>query len=561
MLLRTYSIKNQIYILLAVSLSISSIPAGSAYSQESQQVVSNPVSSKKLTAEHKLFDALKGPFSSAEAVTDACLSCHTEASKQVMESIHWRWEYEHPDTGQVLGKQHVINAFCGNLKSNEARCTSCHAGYGWEDAKTFDFAAQEKVDCLVCHDRTGEYIKWNDRAGHPLYESVTQASRHSPYPESLITVQADGRFRHQPPDLPRIAMNVGEPSRENCGNCHFYGGGGDNVKHGDLSTALLDPSLHVDVHMSSEGGNMLCIDCHVSNGHHWPGSRYLGTVKDDTPRRPGFRNPEVLACDTCHTDTPHDVSLEGLKLNAHTDKVACQSCHIPEFAKGGKGTKTWWDWSTAGKLKDGKPYAEHDEKNRHTYLSTKGDFRWEEDVVPDYQFWNGIVEYTLLGEKIDPDNTVGINRIYGAANDEDSLIYPFKHMRGRQAFDTQNNNLLFSQVYGPDTDTAFWTNFDWGKALQAGMKDTGVPYSGKFGFVDTEMWWPTTHMVAPADEALSCDSCHAKQGRLAALGGFYLPGRDEFPLTDRVGKALFLMALLGIAVHAAVRVVMHRRRR
>jgi hypothetical protein len=41
-----------------------------------------------------------------------------------------------------------------SIISNEARCTSCHAGYGWKDA-TFDFTDMTKIDCLVCHDTTG----------------------------------------------------------------------------------------------------------------------------------------------------------------------------------------------------------------------------------------------------------------------------------------------------------------------------------------------------------------------------------------------------------------------
>jgi hypothetical protein len=40
------------------------------------------------------------------------------------------------------------------------------------------------------------------------------------------------------------------------------------------------------------------------------------------------------------------------------------------------------------------------------------------------------------------------------------------------------------------------------------------------GFIDSEMYWPITHMVAPADEALQCTACHDEAGRLdfAALG-------------------------------------------
>lgn len=505
-----------------------------------------PARSAVTTADHGKFEALKGPFASGPEVTKACLSCHNEAAKQVQQSIHWTWEYHHPVSGQTLGKKTVINSFCGNLASNEPRCTSCHAGYGWKDS-SFDFAAPTSVDCLVCHDKTGSYQKWPTKAGHPLYEPLTDAKG---------TV-------HQPPDLAAVARAVGKPGRANCGACHFYGGGGDNVKHGDLSSALVSPSKHVDVHMASDGANLACTDCHTADGHKWPGSRYLGTVKGDGKKpRAGFRRTDVTACDGCHTATPHRRdSLFGLKLNDHTDRVACQTCHIPAFAKGGVPTKIWWDWSTAGKLKDGKPYHETDAKGRDTYMSEKGNFIWADDVTPDYAFWNGQVEYTLLGDKIDPSTVVTINRIGGGAADPDSRIYPFKKMRGRQAYDTENLNLVYTNVFGPATDTAFWTNFDWSRAIAAGMKGSGVAYSGQFDFIDTTMLWPTTHMVAPASEALKCGHCHAKAGRLQDLGGFYLPGRDGFGLTDRIGLIALALSLAGVLAHAALRIAFHRRQR
>lgn len=514
------------------------------------------------TADHSQFRALQGPFTDATDVTRACLKCHTEAGKQVMDSIHWTWETVNPTTGQTLGKRHVLNAFCGNLATNEPRCTSCHAGYGWDETASFDFTDETRIDCLACHDTTGTYVKWPTEAGHPLYAPRTQAGRMNPYPQSLIVDAPDGKLTHLPPDLAKVAANVGRPTRENCGNCHFYGGGGDNVKHGDLSSALVAPSPHVDVHMSPEGADMVCVDCHVGNAHHWPGSRYHGTLRDATQTRPGMRNTDILACASCHTDSPHPaLSLTGMKLNDHTSRVACQTCHIPEYAKGGVATKTWWDWSAAGRLKDGKPYAEHDDKGRDTYLTIKGEFRWGEDVAPTYAFWNGIVEYTLLGERIDPTGIVGINRIGGGPDAPGSVIYPFKRMLGRQAYDAVHQNLIQSNVYGPEGDTAFWTNYNWDKALAAGMAGSGVPYSGEYGFVDTEMWWPTTHMVAPASEALRCGDCHARDGRLANLSGFYLPGRDGFDRTDRIGLWLLALALAGIALHAATRIVVALRRR
>lgn len=64
-----------------------------------------------------------------------------------------------------------------------------------------------------------------------------------------------------------MAQNVGPTSAETCGSCHFYGGGGDNVKHGDLSSALVDTALALDVHMAADGADLGCTDCHVGSAH------------------------------------------------------------------------------------------------------------------------------------------------------------------------------------------------------------------------------------------------------------------------------------------------------
>ena len=62
-------------------------------------------------------------------------------------------------------------------------------------------------------------------------------------------------------------------------------------------------------------------------------------------------------CQSCHGQTPHKAGSQAAKLNQHTDKVACQTCHIPQFARGGVATKMNWDWSTAGKLEPGRQAA------------------------------------------------------------------------------------------------------------------------------------------------------------------------------------------------------------
>lgn len=122
----------------------------------------------RLTADHAKFEQLKGPFETGPDVTRACLGCHTEAGLQMAHSIHWTYETVNPVTGQTLGKKHVLNAFCGNLASNEPRCTSCHAGYGWDQPTGFDFGEHSNIDCLACHDTTGRIHQVADRGRPPL---------------------------------------------------------------------------------------------------------------------------------------------------------------------------------------------------------------------------------------------------------------------------------------------------------------------------------------------------------------------------------------------------------
>ncbi len=498
------------------------------------------------TADHSQFKSLQGPFDSGPEVTEACLKCHTEAAEQIQQSLHWTWEYEHPVTGQMLGKRHVMNSFCGSVTSNEPRCTSCHVGYDWKDMKQPPPQAGNKVDCLVCHDTTGQYTKLPDAAGHPAY--------------TPREVPAGSGVTQLPPDLASIARQVGNSGRTNCGACHFSGGGADGVKHGDLDSSLINPAHALDVHMSPDGADFTCADCHTTTAHSVTGSRYLTNARDSLGVDvPGHTDMSRASCESCHGFTPHAEQ----KLNEHVDRVACQTCHIPAFARGGVATKTWWDWSTAGRLgEDGKPITEYDENGHVSYLSIKGNFHHGENVVPKYRWFNGVVHYTLQSDKLDTEHPpVQINTIDGSAADPDARIWPFKIMQGKQPYDRVNQTLLVTHVFSPDDDSALWSNFDWPKALKAGTERAGQPYSGDFGFIETEMHWPVTHMVAPAGDALECQACHAEDGRLSDIEGIYIPGRDKAVMLDTLGWGAAFLVLAGSLLHAGGRIVAKTRRR
>ncbi len=493
------------------------------------------------TADHSKFEALQKDFAIGPEVTAACLDCHTEAAKQLHKTTHWTWAFNNELTGQELGKRNVVNNFCVATATNWPRCTSCHIGYGWKD-ESFDLTSEKNVDCLACHDTTGTYKKFPTGSGHPAYEDK----------------EFSGKL-FKAVDLKKVAQSVGQPTRQTCGACHFYGGGGNGVKHGDLDSSMANPDKDLDVHMDADGLNFTCQRCHQTGSHQVAGSRYVTKAVDrEGIVVPGKTTDLKATCESCHGMRPHPDSANA-KLNDHTDKLACTTCHVPEYARGGFKTKMWWDWSTAGQKKDGKGLIKKDADGYPTYHFKKGDFVWEDNVVPEYAWFDGEVRYTLLGDPIDVADVVPINTIGGSPNDPDSRIWPFKVMRGRQPYDTVNQVIGVPHLFGKDED-AFWKSFDWGKALENGLMARGIKFSGEYDFLSTEYYWPITHMVAPKEKSLACDSCHSHDGRMAGIPGIYMTGRDRFGWLDQAGWALVLLTLAGVLGHAAVRVVTRNRR-
>ncbi len=474
-------------------------------------------------ADHGRFEILQQTFNTPQEVTAACLSCHNLTAQDVMKSSHWTWtrDYILEDGDTIkLGKTNIINNFCIGISSNESRCTSCHIGYGWKD-DNFDFTNSLNIDCIICHDRTGTYQKFPSGAGYPVTEEKNFGNK------SFL-----------PPDYSIIAQNVGSPERENCGACHFLGGGGNNVKHGDIATELAQITREVDVHMAVDGANMNCTDCHKTNKHNITGNLY--SIASTNHNR--------VTCDQCHTTQPH----RNKTLNKHVSKVACQTCHIPEFAKE-SSTKMYWDWSTAGELNsDGTAKVKYDSLGNITYLSKKGSFRWENNVAPEYTWFNGEARHYLMGDRLDSTSPVQLNTLLGDYKDKNSRIIPVKVHRGKQIFDPEYNTMILPHLFGNDS-TAYWKTYDWDLAAETGMESVNLPYSGKYSFVSTEMYWPINHMVAPAEESLDCEACHTKESRLADLAGFYLPGRDSNRFLDLTGFALIILAFSGVIIHTLLR--------
>jgi octaheme c-type cytochrome (tetrathionate reductase family) len=416
-----------------------------------------------VTAQTDHAEFIEGPFASPREITETCLLCHDGIDRDIMKTRHWNWlgdEFTTADGRRTrLGKQNLINNFCISVPSNWPRCTSCHIGYGWED-DSFDFTDPLNIDCLICHDGTGTYKKTPTGAGMPD-PSV---------------------------DLVKVAQSVGRTGINNCSICHFNGGGGTGVKHGDMDASMLNPSPELDVHMGELG--FTCSDCHAGENHMILGASH-GSMAAGTNH---------ISCTECHTGSPHRRKL----INDHTSSVACETCHIPSFARE-EPTKTWWDWSTAGQNKK----VETDEFGLPLYDKMKGDFRWDKNIIPGYSWYNGQAIYYLPGDKIPSGKPLELNRLLGDIDDPIAKITPFKVMKGRQIYDLKNNYLIIAKLFGRD---GYWTTYDWDSASRLGMEAVNLSYSGRFAFVETRMSWPVNHMVAPAKDALRCTDCHSRRG-------------------------------------------------
>lgn len=319
----------------------------------------------------------------------------------------------------------------------------------------------------MCHDTTGKYEKDPPGAGMPKKEV----------------------------DLKAVAENVGHTSRASCGSCHFNGGGGDAIKHADMSRQLLEPDRNCDIHMG--GYDFTCAECHKTRNHKISGRSSSVPVAEG-----------ALSCQDCHGESPHYCgSLLDHHLNDHAKTLDCNVCHAPVFAKC-KPTKTFWDWSTAG---DKQRKVKKDKYGKPDYDWKKGDFKWEESAVPDYTWYSGYMNRVLIGDKVDINaEVINLTEPVGSINDPLSRITPFKIMKGIQPVDADNGYILIPHLFPRDQEdtTAYWKHLDWEKAFEDGMNAVGLKYSGSYRWKETWMYWRLDHEVMPADMALSCVQCH-----------------------------------------------------
>ena len=411
-----------------------------------------------------------------------CLNCHVEEARQVYAATHYQWQgdalymtHGPARQGKIAG---AMNSYCINIVGNWNTCGSCHIGQGAQpvEADSPTTAQLANIDCLVCHQVGYKRVRGQDGLFVPDTANMT------------IT-------------LDEAVQTVHRPVRANCLQCHAKAGGGDAVKRGDLALATIDTAdRDYDVHMSTAGGNLDCTACHRPQQHRFPGK--------GSDIRPTDLDVEV-ACTSCHTGKDTATGHATVDINRHVARVACQTCHIPTYAKDAydttadEATETYRTWRDT-----------HSTAPPFHPAGTKAN-----DLVPQYRFWDRTSANYNLGEDAVLDTGTGAyptSRPVGTVDDASgrSKLYPFKYKRAEQPLLTGRNELV-----ALDTKV-FFATADADAATRAGIANMGYDPSEPYEWVATDTFQLLNHQVSPAYQALQCTDCHGNPQRMdfAALG-------------------------------------------
>ncbi len=437
-----------------------------------------------------------GRFTTYEG-SKTCQSCHPNEASEVHSSVHYQWAGDTPAVPNLdrAGKLGSINDFCTypdinwlsqliNLdgKVVDGGCSVCHVSLGDKPSPTATASQLDNIDCLVCH--SDSYKR--------KVASVNGALRFVPAPERMSVPLLEG------------ITSIHLPTKATCLACHANAGGGNNNKRGDLEQAHANPpSAAFDVHMASKslgGAGLECRHCHTTQNHRIAGR---GTDMRATDLNVAVR------CTNCHSVAPHGDS----KIDKHTARVDCTTCHIPTYAR----------ITSTDMFRDFRAVEVDPVKRLYEPKITR-----QANVIPQYQFFNGTSYFAKFGEAI-VKNAAGryvLSNPLGKVTDVGAKIFPFKVHQAMQAHDPVTNYLI------PLKMGVLFQTGNTDQAIRQGAAGVGWTLNQGYQFTTTERWMGIFHEVAPEENALTCNHCHNGGTRLDfnALG--------YTPKTTRAGKPL-----------------------
>ncbi len=413
---------------------------------------------------------------------ETCLQCHSTEAHEVHGSVMYQWQGDapqmvngHSPQGKIAG---AVNSYCINILGNWNACGGCHLGLGALPDNEPTPEQLANIDCMLCHQQ-GYRRKKVDGVFVPDTGAMTMT-------------------------MDEAARSVHIPVRSNCLQCHAKAGGGDAVKRGDITLAHgTTADFAFDVHMSTSGADLECQSCHTFTKHRVAGKGSDLRATD---------SPVVLECSNCHRAMAAG-DHEGSDIDRHTARVACQSCHIPIYAKDASDTaateatevhRTWLDSHSPAP-----PF--------HPIMDKQN------DLVPEYRFWNRLSFNALLGDVAVIDPKTGrypTSRPMGDVADPDAKLYAFKYKTAQQPIATSTGQLI-----ALDT-SVFFATADPDAAIRQGLANMGLDPNEAYDWVETDTFQMLNHEVSPSDDALECNDCHGSTARMDLKGelGYGLKG-------------------------------------
>ena len=568
-----------------VTLTVTDNGGASAATTTTATITAEPVACTSPIQEHCQITNYTGP--------EVCVECHEGQARDMHGSVHYQQGGAFPNLTNIPGGFAAagerpaqaagdlvatgINTYCGTHENSPRfTCAGCHVGNGrfpmaqsefelMDPASTEAHAQLANIDCLMCHQEAYKrFPDWNEpplgngygftdlillnvaeEAGNLVQQNGNSVIRtgFAGIP-NVDAVTGDFQFMPAgsdtlPPDVPMAPMTITTleaaqtvhlTTRQSCLNCHAGAAGGDGTKRGDLSREVANnATTTMDFHLSPQGADLTCSDCHNDGGHRLRG-RGLDLRPNDVAGR--------FTCDSCHGATPHgDFSnTQGSSRDKHAQKVACQTCHIPSYAKAAVGTEVVRDWQ------DPHPSA--------SACNGRGGWLPREDkgfdLIPSYAWFDGTSQVSYLGESLDGVPTIPLDASVAAsfagnfsATDDAYVIgmpngdvtstslatklYPMKEHWGKLARNDGDNTLV-----GHSTFEFFRTgSFCRAVAVGLGLEEVNAPTSSvcETGEPGTEMPVGTTsvavhtfqtinHGVETSGNALDCNDCHGSTARM-----------------------------------------------
>ncbi|NVO01932.1 MAG: hypothetical protein HXX09_04460 [Bacteroidetes bacterium] len=427
-------------------------------------------------------------------------------------------------------------------------CGQCHIGgqyqapmgsfiIGYKELKK----EKKAIDCLICH-----------AAAYDMNKKQVTHDKHGNRWTQDRTLEA--------------AMSVTKTTSQTCLRCHQHNFGGDiyidkadsSFMQSMLNTGTDRPRV---LHPGSKRGTpyspswdvhakagINCTECHKTEGHLIAKGKHTTTMMAND--LPGVE----VSCENCHTKEPHNSNKETSSfLNAHTNKIACVTCHITSLHP---DNATRRDFSKPVFEEEAGIYIYNDESK---------------EVAPNkgigYVWWDG--DATFLGNPIGANpNGKNLYTFYKPQNiwpeykdfnytkwfeetmrpissKKPSKLYAMKYFNGRQHIDLQNIGPFGGMFVPYNLPTYYLTgNPDLAAKVEAGKSMMKRMYGGVFKlymmnkflkFMYTDGWntRPYKDVVAgkkvearwlPADAmleishsvrkdgAFTCINCHTKNG-------------------------------------------------